>query len=210
MKRWIHAATTPSNVIKLDVVFEAELTELFDSTDMNIAAATIRGIYIPEGELMPAEKDAIFSSQCYTDFCTFNEGVNDLLADYCGLDVYYKNESDTHSFYFGSLAKAADGTLLVDFTCVLRISTHDPVRSKSSQKHKKEREEALQNRIGDSKKAKGVKVIPKSITVNRETFDSYADAFFHVCDFVDTVVKKIKYREKYVLKHTNEKKKKKH
>lgn len=179
MKRYIKSTT--NDTIKVNVVYNVELTQ---DSGHEVAAASYKGIEIPEGELMPAEKDAIFDSQAYRDYRSFIESVEELLTDYYELHLYYKNESKYNSFYYGFLAKNDDESLVFDFTLRFRISTHDAHRTHESQQHKKDQKEALRKLAGTKK----VKAISRDVVVNSEQFETYVEAIEEIDRIVEKAV----------------------
>lgn len=189
MKRVIRSGSN-NGVIKVEVVFDIELA--LDSSS-EIAAATYKGIEVPEGDLPPADKNAIWNSQIYQNYNSFIEAVEDILESY-DLDIYYKNKSEYESFYWSALAKDNEGNDLFDFTVRLRVSTHAAHRSKKSQENKKE-EKAELKKLSNKKR---VSPLPISVVINdqSEEFDSYLDAIEYVDEMVSNAVEIMKRRSK--------------
>lgn len=182
MKRYVKST---SNVIKVSVVFNVEL---YTEEDRNqLAAATYKGVEVPEGDLPPADKKIIMNSQVYSDYISFIKSVEDLLTDYYDLTIYYKNESEYDSFYWGGLAKSDDGTFMLDFEVTLRVATHPAHRTKESQKEKKIQKQELAKVAGK----KRVKTIRIDLVVNDESedFNSYIEAFAALDEKVERAVK---------------------
>ena len=169
MKIWSHSVANPDLII--NAIFEA----IF-SKEHEIAAATYKGLEIPEGSLMPSEKDAVIDSQTYANYASFVEAIVSLIEDTYGLTIYYENGSPYDSFYYGALATNSDGSFILKFTSSFRISNHEAHRSKESQDHKKEEREALKNIINVRDNNKLPRVLPVSIIVNDKTYDCYLDA----------------------------------
>ena len=188
MKRVIQCNIDDNITRKIEVIFEIEL----DYIEKEIAAANYKGFEIPEGELLPAEKDAIINTQAYADYEAFIESVEDLLTDYYDLHVYYKNNSPDNSFYYGVLAKNSDATLILDFSATFRISNHKGHRTDQQTKNKKEQKAKLKE-LANGKK---LQIIYKPIIVNQETFESYFEAFEAVDSIVSDAVQ-IMERRKY-------------
>lgn len=188
MKRMVISNSSDKVTQKIEVIFEVELNHVEDQ----VAAATYKGFYVPEGELLPAEKDAIINSQMYADYEGFIESVEDLLTDYYELKIYYKNDSPDNSFYYGVLAKNSDATLILDFSATFRISNHRGHRTDEQTKHKKEQKAKLRE-LSNGKK---VQIIYKPIIVNQKTFDSYFEAFEAVDSIIAEAVE-IMERRKY-------------
>lgn len=166
--------------LKLDVVFNIDLTS--DTADGSVAAATYRGIDIPEGKLPPADKNAIMNSQVYRDYRSFIDAVEEMLIDY-NFNIYYRNESEYDSFYWSGLAKDDNGNNLVDFTVRLRVSTHDAHRTKESQQNKKEEKRLLKKLSGGRR----VTPLPINVVVNDEStdFKSYLDAIVYIDERIE-------------------------
>jgi len=184
MKKYVHADKPVT--CQIDVVFEVELC--YAPTDKQVAASSYKGFHVPDGELLPEEKDAIITSQAYADWLAFNESVEDLITDYYELDIVYKNQSPDNSFYFGVMARNSDNSFILKFSATFRIANHAAHRSKSSQFNKKAQKDAIANLI-DGKK---LQVIYKPIIVNQNTFSSYYEAFAHVSDEIEKASKVLK------------------
>ena len=184
MKRYIRTSES-NNATQINVEV---LIEFDDKQD--IAAASYKGFNIPDGQPISGLLDAVVDSQALADYRSFMESVENLLTDYYDLDIYYKNNSEWNSYYFGLLAKSSDGELLLDFNFTLRLSTHDPHRTDQSQKHKKEQKAALLKATGGKK----TKPITKSIIINGEQYDSYEEAYIAVDNIVENVVEILKRR----------------
>ena len=180
MKRFVPSQPT-------HIVVDVEI-EYYDP--LPIAASEYKGFKIPDGPLISGIPGAIINSQAVADFDAFLESVEGLCTEYYGLEIYYKNMSATHSCYFGMLAKDGNGNILLDFDFNLRISNHDPHRSDASQKHKKERQAAL-DRIAQGKKPRP---ITKIITVNAEEMDSYDEAYLAIDNIIEHTVSIMKRR----------------
>lgn len=177
MKRYIHSSTTEEPVTEtIRIVVDVDFSLIKE------VAASRRGVKLPTGKLLPAEKDALIDSQVLADYHAFIETVRDLIADYYNLHIYYKNSSDDNSFYFGFLAKNSDGSFLLDFEATIRISNHDPHGTPQADHAKKEQNEELM------KLTDGVRPRPwrKNIIVNDREFSSYEEAY----DQVDSIVQR--------------------
>lgn len=187
MKRYLKASSSESTTHRIEVVFEVGYKDA-----ESVAAATYRGYNVPEGPLLPAEKDAIIDSQVYQDYQDFIESVEDLCTDYYDLEIYYKNKSQDNSFYWGMLAKNSDESLILDFDFTLRVSNHDSHRSEQSQKHKAEKKAKL----AEIAKGKKTRPITRSIVVNQDKFSSWMEAYEAICDLVEGVVATMTRRKK--------------
>lgn len=188
MKRVIGA----NNQIKLkfDIEYIVEIVYPEGNENKQIAAVSYKGIEIPDGELLPAEKDVLIDSQVLADYHSFIECIEDLIIDVYELEIYYRNDSPYNSFYFGVLAKNSDETIILDFDLTLRVSTHDAHRTKESQHYKKEKKAALK-KIAHTKKPTP---ITYSVIVNREEFDNYLDAFVAIDDKIKHAVEMMERR----------------
>lgn len=188
MKRWIHAREEISKlepIIRLS--FDIEVGVEWEKDDEAVAAATYKGAEVPEGPLLPWEKDALIDSQLLADYHAFIDSVEDLIVDYYDLHVYYKNNSDDNSFYFGLLAKNSDGSLVLDFDFRLRISNHDQHRSPQSQYNKKLQDKALLE-VTDGKKLKPLRAY---IVVNDKECKSYMEAYDKVDSAIEDAMEKL-------------------
>ena len=178
MKRYVYAKE--DNVdLNIDVVFDVSL----NYAD-GVAAATYKGFNVPDGPLMPSEKDAVIDSQAYADYESFIESVKSIITDYYGLKIYYENISPYGSFYYGALATNSDNSFILKFRVIFRISTHNAHRSDESQRHKKDEEAAVKKFTSISQNKRLPRVISKSIIVNDKEFESY----FHAIEAVDTII----------------------
>ena len=173
MKKYIRSDSSNDNMIKIEVIFDVRLSE----GSSEVAAATYKGHEIPEGELPPAEKNAIVNSQVWQDYQDVIEVIEELIADH-NLYVYYDNQSDYHSFYWSTLARDSKGNNLLDFTARIRVSTHDAHRTKESQENKKEEKEVLKKLAGK----KRVTPMPITVVINdkSEKFKSYIDVIAYI------------------------------
>ena len=187
MKRYI------SEPINLPVNFNIEVI-LFpkdSSVTMPVAAAEYRGYKIPDGELMPADKNIKVSKQQIIDYETFISDIEDMLKDHHELKLVYQNKSKDYSNYYSFLALDDNGNPLFRFRLRLRVSTHDPRRS-SAQKAEIAKEEKAINEYLRGRKKKPNKMT-KIIIVNDESeYDSYFDAFVDICDIVDDAIEKMR------------------
>lgn len=190
MKRYIRSTTNA--VTKIEVIFNIEV--MLSAAENQVVAATYKGIEIPEGELPPADKDAIWNSQVYQNYLSFIDSVEEILQDY-DLNIYYKNDSPDRSFYWSALAKNDDGSNLLDFTTRLRVATHPAHRTKESE-HNKKLEKAELKKI-----SKGKRVAPLNITVivNNESteFTSYLDVIEYIDKEIEHAVEIMTRRKKW-------------
>ena len=187
MKKFITSSISDTGVTHVYIEVEIEYYG-----PVPVAASEYRGFYVPDGPLISGLPNAVVDSQALVDYEDFIESVQDLITEYYELHIYYKNESKGLSHYFGILAKDVDGTIILDFDFNLRVSNHDPHRSTSSQKHKKERDIELK-RLSEGKKPRP---LTKSITVNSEEFENYMDAYLKVDSIIEHAVEIITRRKK--------------
>lgn len=146
-----------------------------------IAAATHKGIEIPDGEVISGLKNAIITDQIENDYNTFIESVEDLLTEYYGLILIYQSKSANYSHYYSFLAKDKEsGKVYFRFRLRLRISNHPAVRSKASQKHKSEETNTEKYKELTQRIAKDPRPYTKSIVVNKEIYNSYEEAFVDI------------------------------
>lgn len=164
--------------LKFDIEYVVEV--IFPDSEEQLVASTYKGFNIPDGELLPSEKDAITSSQALADYYSFIECIEDLMTDNYDLEIYYKNASPYNSFYFGAVAKNSDGTLIFDFDLTLRVSNHNPHRTQQSQQYKKEKKAALK-RIARTKKPTA---ITRSVIVNNDYYSDYLEAFVDIDEII--------------------------
>ena len=179
--------------IKLPMYFNIEviLYPRVSSIEQGVAASTYRGRNIPDGPLMPADKNIKVSEQQIIDYETFIQDIEDMLQEHHELKLVYQNKSEDYSNYYSFLAMDNKGNTLFRFRLRLRVSTHDPRRS-SAQKAQIAEEEKAVNEYLKGKKKKPDKMT-KIIVVNDETeYDSYLDAFVDICDIVDIAVEKMR------------------
>lgn len=173
------------NTINVPYEFNIIIDIDFDETDTDIAAAEYKGVKnIPEGELFPSELDAYVSPRMKEDYESFVKSIEELLTDYYGLHIYYKNESEYLSNYFGMVAKDDEGNMIFNFKFILRVANHDAHRSKALHHNKKEEKSALLKLT----KGKKLKPIVKSVTVNQDTYDSYLEAYVEIDKIIEEAV----------------------
>lgn len=187
MKRYIKC-TEENSIVKIAVIVEIEIP----TSPTQVAAGTRTGQELPKGELLPSEKDVLISSQALEDYHSFIESVEDLISDYYGLDIYYKNDLPDNSWYFGFIAKNSDGTPVIDFEATIRVSNHPSHRSPESQANKQKQKAALKEYVGDIK----LKPIRKTILVNKDQFASYEEAYDAVDQLVEGVNKVLTRKQK--------------
>lgn len=168
-------------IYKLNTVFDVVVN--IDYVEYEIAAGTYKNIDVPDGDLLPAEKSTGIPDQVKEDYNSFIQSVEELLTDYYNLYTYYTNESENYSKYYGIVAKTAEGKIILKFKFKLRLSNHPAHRTRMSQEHKHEEEQAL------NKLVPGVRFKPivKSILVNKDEFDSYE----HALEYIDGEVEKV-------------------
>ena len=179
MKKYIRLS---SDVVTKHINIEIGI-EIIDPQGQ-IAAASYKGFNVPDGKLLPVEKDAIVDSQALEDYHAFIDSIEDLIQDYYQLHVFYKNDSPDNSFYFGMLAKDSEGNLLLDFDFTLRVSTHPAHRTEQSQKHKKEKDAELA-KVTNGKRTKPLR---KYILVNDKEYDNYSEAYLAVDEMIASQV----------------------
>ena len=185
MKKYVRASKLEDRIGKFDVVIQV-------FQDLEILSATYKGLYIPEGEVIPGDKNAIISEQVLADYDDFIESIEDLLIDNYNLELTYFNDSDDHSYYYNFLAKDGSGEVILKFRLRLRISNHKAHRNKAQQSHKKDE----LNSPELLKFTHGKSLIPyaKQIMINNKIYDSYMDAIEDIDDQVNGWVKKMKSR----------------
>ena len=157
--------------------------------DFEILSANYKGLYIPEGELIPGEKDVVISEQLLADYEDFVDSVEDLLIDNYGLELTYFDTSENNSYYYNFLAKDNSGKAILKFRLRLRISNHKAHRTKEQQQHKKEETKSPEL----LKFTHGKSLIPyaKTIIVNNTSYNSYLDAIEDIDEQVQEWVKKL-------------------
>lgn len=164
----------------LPITFDLLVNIYLDTDNPYIAAATYKGFYIPDGELISGEKNAIIPPQALADYNAFIVSVEDLCIDYYGLELTYLNFSEDNSNYYNFIAKDAYGNPILKFRLRLRVSTHPAHRTKLQQQHKKEEEQSTElHRF-----TRGKKLTPYTIdyVLNKENTEikSYEDAFIQL------------------------------
>lgn len=165
MKRYIKEN---NNLFRLRVVVEVEFLSEAESV-----AASYDSERFNNSELPPAAKDALIDSQVLADYHAFVETLEDVMTDYFGLELYYKNDSPYNSFYYGALAVNDEGDYILDCEATIRISTHDPHRTSESEKEKAKQKAKL-NEIAKGKRLQPVR---KNIVINDKEFSNYEDAY---------------------------------
>lgn len=165
MKRYIRENI---DILKLQVIVEVEFSE-----DSKSIAASYDSERFKDSELPPAAKDALIDSQVLADYHAFVETLEDLITDYFGLQIYYKNDSPYNSFYFGVLAVDDEGNYILDCEAAIRISTHDTHRTPESEKHKVDQK----NELKKLTKGKRLQPVRRNIIINDHEFENYDEAY---------------------------------
>ena len=173
-------------ILNLDTEFDVLVNIEYD--EYEIAAGTYKNIDVPDGDLMLSEKGVDIPDQVKEDYYSFIESIEELLTDYYDLKIYYTNQSEDYSKYYGMIAKNDAGEIITKFKFKLRISNHPADRTNISQQHKKEEQQAL-NKLVPNKK---FRPIVKCILVNRDQFDSYEEAIEYIYEKVEKVVEIMK------------------
>lgn len=150
-----------------------------------VAAAEYKGYQIPDGPLMPADKNAKISQQQIIDYETFIEDIEDMLKEHHDLKLVYQNKSEDYSNYYSFLALNDKGEPVFRFRLRLRVSTHDPHRTKEQQKEEVKEEQAVARYLNGKKPQKMTKII---IVNDESEYTDYLDAFVSICDVVDHAV----------------------
>lgn len=177
MKRYIRSNHSGKQDIQ-PIEFEICVDIIPKYTTQEVMAAMYKGYNIPDGEVISGLRSAIITDKIEIDYEAFIESLEDLLTEYYGLELFYKNRSDDYSHYYSFLAKDKDsGKIYFKLRLRLRISNHDPHRSDASQKHKKEETETERYKELTKDAAKDPKPYTKVITVNKEQFSNYEEAF---------------------------------
>lgn len=140
-------------------------------------AEPVAASYYPEkfrdSELPPAAKDALIDSQVLADYHAFVETLEDVMTDYFGLELYYKNDSPYNSFYYGALAVNNEGDYILDCEATIRISTHDPHRTPESEREKAKQKAKLKEITNGAR----LQPVRKNIVINDNEFSNYDDAY---------------------------------
>lgn len=181
MKRYL------PNDIKFPVDFNIEVILYPNGTTatMPVAAAEYKGYQIPEGSFMPADKKVKPSEQQIIDYRTFIQDIESMLSDHHELQLIYKNKSANYSNYYSFLALNDKGEPVFRFRLRLRVSTHDPHRTKEQQKEEVKEEKAVARYLNGKKPQKMTKII---IVNDESEYIDYLDAFVAICDVVDHAV----------------------
>lgn len=189
MKRYIKSSAMDI----LPIEFDINVGIIPKYTTEEVKSAVYKGFEIPDGEVISGLKSAIITNQIESDYNMFIESVEDLLQEYYGLELFYENSSPDYSHYYSFLAKDKEtGKIYFRFRLRLRISNHPAHRSEASQKHK--REETKTERYKELTKdiSKDPRPYSKNITVNKETYESYEDAFIDIDNQVEEWMTKMK------------------
>lgn len=189
MIRYIKSAQASSNPIE----FEINVNIALGYVGEEVAAATYKGFEIPDGEVIPGDKDAIFTDQIIADYEAFIESVEDLLTEYYDLELLYEGESSDYSHYYSFLAKDKNtGKLYFKFRLRLRVSNHHSHRSKESQRHKREETQTDAHKKLITDAGKKPKAYTKNIIVNNKEYETYEAAFIAIDRKVEKWIKIMK------------------
>ena len=189
MKRYIKSTQMNPEPMEFDI----DITIIPKYTTEEIKSAMYKGFEIPDGEVISGIKGAIITDQIESDYNAFIESVEDLLKEYYNLKLFYENSSPDYSHYYSFLAQnKVTNEVYFKFRLRLRISNHDPHRSKQSQQHKKEETQTEEYKRLTKDISKDPKPYTKNIVVNKEIYDSYEDAFIDIDEKVEGWIEKMK------------------
>lgn len=184
MKKYIH---TNDDITKIQIVVEVEFLNTSESV-----AASYSSERFKNSELPPAEKDALMNSQVFADYAAFVETIEDLITDYFGLNIYYKNDNAIYnSFYFGVLAVDDNENYILDCEAVIRISTHYQHKTPASEEAKAKQKAKLKEVTNGAR----LQPVRKNILINDKSFSNYDDAYefiFPIIERVATVLNRTK------------------
>lgn len=181
MKRYLfNNISFPVNFTIEVIVYPKDTT-----TTMPVAATEYKGYQIPDGPFMPADKKIKPSKQQIVDYRTFIKDIESMLSDHHELKLIYKNKSANYSNYYSFLALNDKGEPVFRFRLRLRISTHDPHRTKEQQKEEAKEEKAVAKYLNGKKPQKMTKII---IVNDDSEYTDYLDAFVDICNIVDHAV----------------------
>lgn len=168
---------------------EVILYPKFGSIALPVAAAEYKGYNIPEGSFMPADKNAPISEQQIADYEAFIQDIEDMLSEHHELKLIYQNKSKNYSNYYSFLALDRAGNPLFRFRLRLRVSTHNPHRTKEQQQEEAKEAKAVAPYLQGKKPQKMTKII---IINDESEYDDYLDAFIDICDTVDKCIENMR------------------
>lgn len=183
----------------VDVVVEA-YHPILDESLLNsevVATRDLSDYSIPSGPVISMYKERV-TQKMKNDFEAFMEDVEIFCETNCNLIGTYKNVSDDDSYYYNYLATDDEGNIIVKFRLRLRISNHDPKRSKEQKAHKDEEtdSEILKDLLSPDQISK-LKAYTKLITVNDSEYTNYESAAEDVFDTIESAVECMKRDSKY-------------
>lgn len=183
MKRYISSSLPGILEFTIDVILTP------DTTGSSVAA-TYNMPDLPQGPVISGNKLADIDPQVVADYDAFVETIEDLLTEYHGLELVYKNKSKDFSRYYSFLARDSAGNVILKFRLRLRISNHTPHRTKAQQANKAA--EAKSEKLLKLTKGKKLQIINKQVIVNDTVFDDYDEAYFKIAEQVEKWVKIMK------------------
>lgn len=164
-----------------------------DTVEFPVVASKYEGYSIPDGSLMPGNKDAEISEQEKADYNAFIETVEDLLTDHCDLEIVYQDQPTEYSHYYSFFAKDGD-KVLFKFRVRLRLSNQGPHRTNAQQANKAKEKKQVQQWL-DGRPDYDGKVSPTPLTyviiINDQNtkFHDYTEAFMYIYNEVERWIK---------------------
>ena len=172
-----------SNILNLPLSFDicvyTDHPILHEDAEIEISAASKEDVRnkLPKGPVISKDRKRI-TRLMIDEYESFVQRIEDTCEEVYDLVGTYTNESDDLSHYYNYLVRNAEGNIIAKFRIRLRISNHEPKRTKQQQHNKKEElnSEKLHELLSEQQISK-MNPYPILVVVNDETFKSYEDAF---------------------------------
>ena len=195
MKRYLNSDSYVS--IDIEIFVDHPILHLDTQDPHVVASADISKYGFPNRPVISKDKNRI-EGWMIDDFDAFMDDIEILCEEDYNLIGTYKRVSKDNSHYYNYLATDSEGRIIVDLRLRLRISNHEPVRTKRQQHNKKEELnfEKLHHLLNDQDISR-LKNYSISIVVNDERYDNYEEAFADVNAIVQDAVTKMKANEQY-------------
>ncbi len=183
-------------VMDVEIIGYHPLLEFLETH--NIAASIdLSEFELPSGQVISKEKERV-TQEIKDDSEAFMDRVEFLCGDKLHLFGTYKNVSEDDSYYYNYFAKDSNDNIILDYRMRLRISSHNPKRSKQQKLHKKsELDSETLRRLLSEEEIQGLDAYSVYITVNDKTFTSYEQAFAFIVSRLQKAVQVMHSREKY-------------
>ena len=179
-------------LINLPIEFDIVVTYFPEviSDNTYVAAGEFMGYHLPDGPLLPGDKNAVISEQDQSNYNAFIETLEDFLTDTHNLELVYNDNPTDYSHYYSFFAKDDNGKVLFKFKIRLRISNHDPHRTDEQRANKAKEKKVVDTWMQNHPDYNGkTKPTPLTYIINvndrNPAFTDYTEAFIYIYNEVN-------------------------